>query len=50
LIPNLVSTVKGFADQELEVFTEVVKARASATQMTVDIDDIESMAQFQEAQ
>lgn len=50
LIPNLVSTVKGFADQELEVFTEVTKARASASQTTVDIDDAASMAQFQEAQ
>lgn len=29
LVPNLVSTVKGFAQQELEVFTQVTKARAS---------------------
>lgn len=50
LIPNLVNTVKGFADQELEVFTEVTKARASATQTTVDIDDAASLAQFQESQ
>jgi LemA protein len=45
-----VSTVQGFADQELEVFTEVTKARASATQTTVDIDDATSLAEFQEAQ
>jgi len=28
LIPNLVNTVKGFADQELEVFTEVTRLRS----------------------
>lgn len=50
LIPNLVSTVQGFADQELEVFTEVTQARASATQTTVDLDDAASLAEFQEAQ
>jgi len=50
LIDNLVNTVKGFADQELEVFTEVTKARASASQTNVDINDVESMAQFQESQ
>ena len=33
LIPNLVETVKGFADQESTVLTDVVEARAKATQV-----------------
>ena len=35
LIPNLVETVKGFAEQEREVLTQVIEARAKATQTTV---------------
>lgn len=50
LIPRLVETVKGFADQEFDVLTEVTQARAAATQTTVDINDAQSMAQFQSAQ
>jgi LemA protein len=50
LIPNLVNTVRGAADQELRVLEQVTQARASATQTTVDIDDVESMAQYQAAQ
>ncbi|MGQ0457343.1 MAG: LemA family protein [Hyphomicrobium sp.] len=53
LIPNLVETVKGFADQEKTVLTEVVEARAKATQMQIP-DDIltnpDAMKQFQDAQ
>lgn len=53
LIPNLVETVKGFADQEKTVLTEVVEARAKATQMTIPADILtnpEAMKQFQDAQ
>lgn len=53
LIPNLVSTVRGFADQERTVLTEVTEARASATRVTVSPDqlsDPEAMRAFTEAQ
>lgn len=55
LIENLVSTVKGFAEQEKTVLTEVVEARAKATQAQVNLPaDIlsnpEAMKQFQDAQ
>jgi LemA protein len=53
LIPNLVSTVKGYAQQERSVLTEVTEARASATQVKVDastITDPESFRRFQQAQ
>lgn len=53
LIPNLVSTVQGYAQQERSVLTDVVKARASATQVKVDastITDPEAFKKFQAAQ
>jgi LemA protein len=53
LIPNLVETVKGFAAQEKEVLTQVVEARAKATQMQVPADILtnpEAIQKFQEAQ
>jgi LemA protein len=55
LIPNLVETVKGFADQEKTVLTEVVEARAKATQVQANVPaDIltnpEAMQKFQDAQ
>jgi LemA protein len=55
LIPNLVETVKGFADQERTVLTDVVEARAKATQAQINVPpDIltnpEAMKNFQDAQ
>ena len=55
LIPNLVETVKGFAEQEKSVLTEVVEARAKATTAQVNLPaDIlsnpEAMKAFQAAQ
>ena len=50
LIPQLVATVKGAADFEQTTLTQVVEARASATKTTVNIEDADSIAQFQAAQ
>lgn len=50
LIPNLVETVKAFADQEKEVLTGVTEARARASQITVDPTDPASLKAFESAQ
>jgi LemA protein len=53
LIPNLANTVAAYAKQEQTVLTQVTQARASATQVKVDVSTITDpakFAQFQQAQ
>ena len=53
LIPNLVATVQGYANQEKSVLVEVTQARAQATHVSIDastVSDPAKFAEFQQAQ
>ena len=49
LVPNLVATVQGFAKQEKDVFVQVTEARAKATSIHLDANDLTDPAKVKAA-
>ena len=50
LVPNLVATVQGYAKQEKDVFTQVTEARAKATSIHLDVNDLSDPAKIKQLQ
>ena len=48
LVPNLVSTVRGAAESEEDILTQVIEARSRATSVNVDADDLSNPEQIQQ--
>ena len=50
LVPNLVSSVRGAAQSETTILTNVTNARAAATSINITTDDLSNPAEFQKFQ